>query len=96
MLYGVYRQGTARLDTQRLRRPMIDAPYEFDIDHPVMPLTPDIPHYWKLCVVRAESAVWSHCYIVWRLSVSIWFVTAYSSTGYVHRLLFIPNNKVLE
>lgn len=23
---------------------MIDAPYEFDIDHPVMPSTPDIPH----------------------------------------------------
>lgn len=65
------RMRTARLDTERLRRPMIDAPYEFDIDHPVLPSIPDIPH-WTLCVVRAES-VWSHCHIVWRLSVSIDF-----------------------
>lgn len=37
-------RSTARLDTERLRRPMIDAPYEFDIDQPVMLSTPDIPH----------------------------------------------------
>lgn len=32
-------RSTARLGTERLRRPMIDAPYEFDIDHLIMPST---------------------------------------------------------
>jgi hypothetical protein len=93
-VYGVLR--TARLDTERLRRPMIDAPYGFDIDHPILLSTPDIPH-WTLCVVRAES-VRSH-YVVWdcrRQFVSIcsvyfgfWLLPDIG-------LLFLPDNKVLS
>lgn len=73
---------------------MINAPYGFDIDHPILLSTPDIPH-WTLCVVRAESAR-SH-YVARGLSVSICFYLCLF--GYLaitgHWIIISPDNKIL-